>query len=385
MPLHVTALLLMIWFASGCATAPVDVDPGIDPVTSDAGDSEPPGTWVRRPSLATGVIGARASVVGADLWVVGGFTSLGGVTRSIQVFDGDSWNESLIRLNEARAFHGQVILKDGRVLVAGGQSGAAYQSTALASTEVFDPVQGITVPGPDLPDPIRTPTIHRLPDGRVVIVGGKTATVLDVLGERVTRVMSLREPRRSHASVMLADGRIVVVGGFSDRIEIINPTTGLSQLLDARLPLALDDLAVVLMADGRLWVLGGQDSRSGDTTDRSWFVDLLADAIVEGPGLGMALGVADGILVNTSAGCWLIGGESQDRGRDIELRSVLELDLDEGRILPWSLLKHDHDDATAVFWREQIWVIGGLSYRDLLFRHVPYANDVVESTTIERE
>ena len=47
-------------------------------------------------------------------------------------------NPSKLQLAAARGIHGATLLQDGRVLVTGGWNG----TSALASTEVFNPSQG---------------------------------------------------------------------------------------------------------------------------------------------------------------------------------------------------------------------------------------------------
>ncbi|QDU71170.1 Kelch repeat-containing protein [Mucisphaera calidilacus] len=369
---RLTALLLVM-VVSGCAFAPEERKTSIPPPGG--------GDWLIQPSLGTGVVLSRASVVDDKLCVVGGFTSLGGPSARVQVFDGETWSVSDLKLKTARAGHAQALLDDGRLLVAGGQSGSAVRPRGLDSVEILDLRLGRVISGATLPEPMLTPTAHRLIDGRVAVIGHETMAILDPTGERVTRVISLRERRRDHASVVLGD-EVVVLGGYVDSVEVINTTTGISRLLSVRLPMRLDDHRAVAMADGRVWVLGGQSTKTGDTTPETWFIDTQLSRITEGPVLNVEDGIADACLLRAGERAWLLGGESQVSGRDTELAAAHGLDLVRGVIHPMPDMPTVHDDASAALWLDQVWVAGGVDYLEIMGRRVPRAHDRVSSTTI---
>jgi len=117
------------------------------------------------------------------------------------------------------------LLRDGRVLVAGG-----YPLQASRTSEVFDPVTGQFTPSGDLLHARYDASAVRLEDGRVLIVGGVDpnatsgdgtaytvgeAEVWDPATNLFTPFGTLREARMRPFLRALADGGVVVSGGFA--------------------------------------------------------------------------------------------------------------------------------------------------------------------------
>ena len=130
--------------------------------------------------------------------------------------------------------HAAVRLPDGSVLVLGGRNA----NGPVASIEVFTLeagfiVQGLLPLGSGLTDFSVTP----LPDGRVLIAGGRDATGTPVADARIVRIDplgggidlvstdQLRVPRAGHQATLLCDGTVLVVGGttVSTTAERYNP------------------------------------------------------------------------------------------------------------------------------------------------------------------
>lgn len=85
-----------------------------------------------------------------------------------------------------RFLHAAAVLRDGRVLVAGGRhhvEGIASPSTE--STMLFDPVTQLWTAGPDLPDPVERAVSVVLADGQVLLIGGRPADDARVLATTV--------------------------------------------------------------------------------------------------------------------------------------------------------------------------------------------------------
>ena len=127
-------------------------------------------------------------------------------------------------LRTARAAHTATLLADGRVLIAGGFNGAW-----LASTEIYDPQSGAFSPGPDMTAPRSDHLAVTLRDGRVLFAGGTstgytflaTAEVLDPTQLRFTPTGAMASPRESHVGVLLPNGTVLIAGGHSGRREAI--------------------------------------------------------------------------------------------------------------------------------------------------------------------
>ena len=72
----------------------------------------------------------------------------------------------------ARVNASLTLLRDGRVLVSGGEDPAGSEYVLYATSEIFDPLTNTWSPGPDLSEPRSDHTATLLPDGTVLLVGG---------------------------------------------------------------------------------------------------------------------------------------------------------------------------------------------------------------------
>src|SRR3546814_20618674 len=79
-------------------------------------------------------------------------------------------------MNEARVAHASALLKDGRVLVAGGWTG----DMATASAEVFDPQHRSFSPVQAMATARMDATATPLLNGSVLVTGGASATNLSI-------------------------------------------------------------------------------------------------------------------------------------------------------------------------------------------------------------
>jgi WD40 repeat protein len=182
-------------------------------------------------------------------------------------------------LHEGRA-GGQTatLLPDGSVLVIGGlqvsTAGAGQPMvTALASVEVWDPVDGVFHEAPPLPEGRYDHTSTLLPDGRIVVAGGM-ASLPDAPTEQVVSDAVLtRDPvsgvfhpagrltaqRTGHTAQVLPDCEVLLVGG--DRpaavgtVETWEPSDGSSTLRSDVSPRHGGD--VTALPDGTLLLSGG--------------------------------------------------------------------------------------------------------------------------------
>ncbi len=341
-----------------------------------AGGSVGP-AWERLADMPTAVAAPAGSKQGRRAVLTGGVILGGGVSDAVQAFDLDglTWSQPT-RLVTPRYQHAQVTLADGRILVLGGrrsrQPGQAHGP--IASCELIDADLSKTVPTADLPMAMSSPTVHLLSNGQALAVGNHVAAVFDPVAESWEPVAPLIEPRREHDSVLLDDGTVLVGGGIGRAtFERINPATHESVHLQARLPDALDDLAMVLLADGRVWVIGGQHL-NGQTTDETWLLTVGEDgdsSLAPGPDLGLEHGVADHVVVQTPHGLVVAGGESQNGRRDTELASAMWLDPIKltVRLLPATDIAHD--DAVGLSDGGWALVFGGQVDGSLLGVAVP--------------
>ena len=257
-----------------------------DPDTGKWSDHESMRT-VRRGHFTLPLKDGRVVVVGGVGQTLGGLGILANISAvgallSTEIYDPqtDTWSRASDML-EGHSGGLAVVLKDGRVLVAGGYN----QAEALASSEVFDPQigewirtasmarktfantaivlsdgtvlftggfgmsrsKGGIIPGSEVFDPNtnewrKAPdtvhgrmkhTITLLPDGRVVSIGGstasgpaKTAEYMDPMTWSWSEITPMSVERSGHTATLLHDGRILVAGGAIEKtVEVYDADT----------------------------------------------------------------------------------------------------------------------------------------------------------------
>ena len=236
-------------------------------------------------AMSEGRAGHSATVLGdGRVLLAGGMSELSSYAAGGDVFDpgSNSFRAAGGALRDPRAFHAAVKFKEGAMLVAGtGTFGA------LDTTEVYFPQADQFSPGPQLREQRDFVAACELKDGRVLVVGGlsynangalysSTAEIYDasIGGFRLTAGAPLRR-RAGHTLTRLPDGRVLIVGGQSGSspatAEIFDPadetftfTVGAPaanrQLHCATL---LDFAGDVLLADGGYGMLEFYEASSG--------------------------------------------------------------------------------------------------------------------------
>ncbi|MCA1697907.1 MAG: hypothetical protein LC790_02990, partial [Actinobacteria bacterium] len=132
----------------------------------------------------------------------------------------NSWSPTGV-LRTARAAHAAALLPDGRVLVAGGKVSA---NSPLASAELYDPSTGAWSATGGLATARFSHTATVLLDGRVLVAGGigaggaplASAELYDPpLGARWAATDGLDQPRSAHTGTLLPNGEVLVAGGHT--------------------------------------------------------------------------------------------------------------------------------------------------------------------------
>jgi len=77
-----------------------------------------------------------------------------------------------------RKFHSQILLSNGRVLIAGGYTDNSG-TNVVSTTDLYHPATKTITPGPDMNDPRGLASATLLPNGRVLIAGGTNGTGLN--------------------------------------------------------------------------------------------------------------------------------------------------------------------------------------------------------------
>lgn len=175
---------------------------------------------------------------------------------------------------------GAVLLKNGKVLVAGGADGS---SAALAKAASYDPATGVWTATSPLPSPRRMHTMTLLDNGKVLVAGGTggssplspglaTAALYDPATGAWTAAASMHEARWGHSAVLLANKKVLVAGGTTVRsgdsvralrsAETYDPATNAWTTVAAMTDARTGHPAVVL-GGGRVLICGGTAPISG--------------------------------------------------------------------------------------------------------------------------
>ncbi|MFL5401136.1 MAG: Kelch repeat-containing protein [Myxococcales bacterium] len=176
----------------------------------------------RRGHTATLLKDGRVLVAGGAVCCTAGQETF---TNVAEIYDPASGSSRLTgSLGQGRGFHRATLLADGRVLLSGGFGGNATDFTALAASEIFDPATG----------------------------------TFSVAG-------AFQVPRLSHSAILLSDGRVLAVGGTkADRsgvseTELFDPRTG-KWTAGPLLAPAWAGVTATLLGNGKVLLFGGEDA-----------------------------------------------------------------------------------------------------------------------------
>ncbi len=165
-------------------------------------------------------------------------------------------------MGSSRFFHSATLLKNGKVLVAGGNGGNN-------SAELFDPGTGTFAPTGHLVTPrdeLHTATL--LGNGKVLITGGQdngqvtaAAELFDPATGSFSATGSMATARYAHTATMLNNGKVLVAGGLTtnnstDTAELYDPANGtftsIGKMVDTRFY-----HTATLLNNGKVLLTGG--------------------------------------------------------------------------------------------------------------------------------
>lgn len=177
------------------------------------------------------------------------------------------------RMLSRRAGAMAVLLASGKVLIAGGTDGSGK---SLHSTEIYDPEKNAFSPGPDMLAPRAHGVAVLLRSGKVLVAGGcaqgdddrlASAEVYDPATRSFSWTGSMHRQRGAFNAVALADGKVLVTGGMSVG-QLPDVTVEASAeiydpatgrfTLTSPMSVPRYKHGMALLRDGRVLIIGGQ-------------------------------------------------------------------------------------------------------------------------------
>jgi hypothetical protein len=166
-----------------------------------------------------------------QLLASGGIGSSGNTLATLQIWDPrrEQWVKQQSSLDVPRAYHSATLLEDGSVLLIGGLTGDVAEGNAVTATiERFDPTTDTVTQQGMLERGRWAHTATLLRDGRVLVAGGyrvnkygspsdvvEQLLVVEGLVVEISRIGNLNEPRAGHTASLLPSGMLVLTGGVS--------------------------------------------------------------------------------------------------------------------------------------------------------------------------
>lgn len=244
--------------------------PTVSPTPAAAGS----GSWTITGSMHHAAGAETATLLRDGRVLVAGGEGQGGRTvASAELFDPatGTWTDTG-SMHVARRGHTATLLADGRVLVAGGWN-LGSDSRAFVIAELYDPATGTWSETGSMSRWRYSPKANLLSDGRVLVTGGLISGGGDTrsaeLYDPATGTWSLaRSMSAAGTATLLPNGKVLALHGGS--AELYDSHTGLWTAM-AVPPEAIGGSATTL-SDGRLLMLGA----TGDDFDKAELYDPLA-------------------------------------------------------------------------------------------------------------
>jgi hypothetical protein len=201
--------------------------------------------------------------------IVGGMVENGIFLNSAELFDPAKGTfVATANMQSRRVGHSATLLPNGKVPIAGGLAGRVREGGPgnVATTEIYDPATGHFTPGPSMSTPRAGHAAVLLRNGKVLVAGGAgpgeqsltSAELYDPATNKWTATGSMLTPRADRSAVVLKDGRVLVTGGGEgwNLAEIYDPASGLWHATGNMTTRRVKH-AATLLPDGRVLITGG--------------------------------------------------------------------------------------------------------------------------------
>ena len=238
------------------------------------GASSPTSTEVGRVIRAASMHDRRADHTATLLpdgrvLIAGGMVENGVFLNSAELFDPAKGTfAATASMQSRRVGHSATLLPNGKVLIAGGLAGRIFEGGPgiVATTEIFDPATNRFSPGPPMSAPRSGHSAVLLRSGKLLVAGGAgsgeqgltSAEIYDPATNKWTATGSMLTARAARSAVLLKDGRVLVTGDGEgwNLAEIYDPASGLWHAT-GNMTMRRVKHAATLLPDGRVLVTGG--------------------------------------------------------------------------------------------------------------------------------
>src|SRR6266478_1178796 len=205
----------------------------------------------------------HAATVLADgrVLLTGGRDGAGTIVASAEIFDPATETSTAVgALVTARVSHTATLLPNGRVLIAGGTSATG----SLSSAEIFDPANpgaAFRVLSATMGAARARHTATLLKDGTVLIAGGDvagTAEIFDPTTETFSStLLTMAAPRIGHSATLFSNDSVLLAGGNTDSMELFTPADQKFTLDSQVMSAVHTGQEAISLSDTRLFFFGG--------------------------------------------------------------------------------------------------------------------------------
>ena len=203
---------------------------------------------------------------------------LGGASKVAELFD-PTTNEfsSTGSMVVQRSAPAVVLLANGKVLVMGGYSNQ-INYPAIQSAELFDPATGIFTSTGNMTAARSGPIAVVLANGKVLVAGGnsggsylQSSDLYDPIAGTFASTGLMNVPRASATATLLRDGNVLVAGGQNygggsyPRLSsgsIYNTASGSWTATSNSMITARSEASAVVLSDGRVLIVGGMQTNT---------------------------------------------------------------------------------------------------------------------------
>lgn len=191
------------------------------------------------------------------------------------------------RMSTPRESHTANILRDGRVLVTGGHKDRRAAMTIFAGAETFDPAKEVFEPAGNMTIKRHKHAAVLLKDGRVLVAGGSDErdsrgayTSLEIFDPRSGEFKAAGQMRRARyklngAIALLPNGTVLIAGG-SDGAEVFDPATGVTTETKGAFGSHRLFATATVLDDGRVLIVGGYD-QSNQVGTGAWIFESVSN------------------------------------------------------------------------------------------------------------